>query len=327
MTLTIEWGDGTSEEILSEYIPPDTDPYHASFDFTHVYADNGTYTVQICANDGEDTTCDSREITVDNVAPTVSNIDQVIYEGDDLTVAFNDLGTLDTHHIASVDWGDGSPPVTAVASEIPFGPPGSKEGLDGTVTSSWHELPPGVYAVTACVTDDDGAESCASLNVTIVHGFLRFCAYGDDEKTGITVHQDAVATCALVPSGIPGDTRPSGIGSRGEVDIKDRADITGVLLSLNDKIDVGKDVSVAGTLTAGHDVKVDQRSHIDGNIVSGHKVELKREVSVSGDITAADEVKVDSRAEVTGTRTDFASVPPIPAITFVQFSFEPGTER
>jgi len=78
--------------------------------------------------------------------------------------------------------------------------------------------------------------------------FLRFCAYADDEHHGVTVHQDAVAACALVPSGIPGEMRPSGVGSRGEVDVKDRAAIQDILLGLTGKIDVGKETSVSGTL-------------------------------------------------------------------------------
>jgi cytoskeletal protein CcmA (bactofilin family) len=185
---------------------------------------------------------------------------------------------------------------------------------------------PGDYTVTVCVTDDDGAKTCAALTVTVVHGFLRFCAYADDEHPGVILHHDALAHCALVPLGAPGKMRPGGVGSRGEVDVKDRAAIQGILLSLADKIDVGKDTDVSGTLTAGHDVKVDQRSQIHSSITSGHRVEVKRDAWVDGDIAAADRVKVD-REQVTGGISEFASVPPIPEITWVAFSASPGTEN
>ena len=81
--------------------------------------------------------------------------------------------------------------------------------------------------------------------------------------------------CEAVPSG--------GVGSRGEMEVKDRVNIHGVLLSRSVKIDVGKDASVYGTLTAGHDVKVDQRSQIHDSITSGHRVEVKRDASVLGE--------------------------------------------
>ena len=250
---TIDWGDSTSESIIPDETPGSKGVLtHGTIQANHVYADDGVYTVKVCVKDDDmddylQASCDTITVTVNNVAPTVdAGVDQVIYEGDVLTLdpaTFNDKGTLDTH-TTTVDWGDGSPLEAGVVSESPFGPPGSTAGADGTVAASHQYLvSPGVYAVTVTVADDDGATTSDTLSVTVLHGFLRFCAYGDDEHTGITVHQDAVAACALVPSGIPGEMRPSGLGSRGEVDVKDRAAIQDILLSLSDKIDVGKDAS------------------------------------------------------------------------------------
>ena len=336
-TARIDWGDGTSESVI-----PDETPGSKGVDTvgrveaSHVYADDGVYTVEVCVKDDDmddfvDESCDTITVTVHNVAPTAhAGADQVVYEGDIVTLdpaAFHDQGTLDAH-TATVDWGDGLPPEDAVVSESPFGPPGSTAGADGTVTASHQYLAgPGTYPVTVCVRDDDGAETCDSLNVTVFHGFLRFCAYADDEHDGATVQQDAVLLCLEVPSGVPGEMRPSGVGSRGKVDVKEKVTIQGILSSLSDKIDVGKETSVYGTLTAGHDVKVDERAHIGDSITSGHKVEVKKESWVDGDITAAGDVKVDKKATVTGSINEFASVPPLPVITWVQFSFEPGTEK
>ncbi|MGD8966966.1 MAG: PKD domain-containing protein [Anaerolineae bacterium] len=261
-------------------------------------------------------------VTINNVAPTVeAGQDQVIYEGDVLRLdpaTFSDPGIQDTH-TAKIVWTDEGSWESATVTE---------SGGTGTVSGSHRYLvPPGDYTATVCVTDDDGGEGCDSLNVTVVHGFLRFCAYADDGHRGVTVHQDAVAACALAPSGVPGEMRPGGVGSRGGVDVKDRGDIQGILLSLTGKIDVGKDTRVSGSLTAGHDVKVDQRSQIHDSITSGRRVEVMRDAWVSGHIAAADRVKVDPSATVMGTLDEFATVPPIPDITWLQFSFEPGTEK
>jgi cytoskeletal protein CcmA (bactofilin family) len=180
--------------------------------------------------------------------------------------------------------------------------------------------------VTVCVTDDDGGEGCDHLKVTVVHGFLRFCAYADDEEDGVTAYQDVVASCAQVPSGIPGEMRPGGLGSRGTVRVKDRAAIQHLVLSLTGRVDVAKDADVWGTLTAGYDVKVDQRTQIHDSITSGHRVEVKRNAWVDGDIIAADRVTVDPDATVTGTVSETAVVPPIPGIHWVEFSATPGAE-
>lgn len=174
------------------------------------------------------------------------------------------------------------------------------------------------------VTDDDGATISDTLDVTLVHGFLRFCAYADDHET--KVEEEVLADCPHVPSGIPGEQRPSGVGSRGKVDVKQEVTIQGIVSSLNDKIDVGKECSISGAVTAGYDVKVEKKSRIHDSITSGHKVEVKKHALVEGDITAADEVKVDPTATV-GTINAFATVSPIPDITWVELSVAPGRKK
>ena len=336
VTLTVNWGDGVTEEEISEHEDGQTGPFSAPFAFSHVYADDGTYTIQVCADDGVPIpdgvapSCKDAEISVSNVSPMLeAGLDQVIYKGDRLTLdpaEFNDKGTLDTH-TATVNWGDGSAIDEGTITELPFGPPGSTAGADGSVSASHQYVaPPGDYTVEVCVTDDDGAKTCDNFKVTVVHGFLRFCAYANDDE--VKIEKVSQVNCLEVPSGVsddPGDMTLSGVGSRDKVDIKGNVTIQGILTSLTGKIDVDKESIIFGALTAGHDVKVGESAHIHDNITSGHKVEVKKDAFVDGHITAAGEVKINKKATVT-SYTEFTSVPPIPDITWVEFSVEPGSE-
>jgi hypothetical protein len=205
-TATINWGDGTEDigvisktlsgtlliqppvmpftptvtiylptmfKGASDTIPPPA-PSPPGSDGTvsgsHVYADNGVYTVEVCVTDSMgDTGCDTLVVTVDNVAPTVdAGPAQSADEGTavNLVIDFNDKGTLDTH-TATINWGDGAPAEAGLVSETPFGPPGSTAGADGTVSGTHVYADNGVNSVEVCVTDDDGDTGCDTLVVTV----------------------------------------------------------------------------------------------------------------------------------------------------------------
>jgi hypothetical protein len=165
---TVTWGDGTTDSgavAETPFGPPGSTNGNtgtASFG-THVYADNGSYTVTVCiADDDGGQGCDTLVMTIGNVAPTSA----ITHVGDgpafvlplvdvSLGATLHDPGTLDSH-TATVDWGD-SAVISASVTETPFGPPGSVTGLDGTLTSSHAYAAPGVYTVNLSVADDDGA--------------------------------------------------------------------------------------------------------------------------------------------------------------------------
>ena len=143
--------EGSSVTFLGDFTDPGSDTHVVEWDFgdgitasgtltpTHVYADNGTYTVTLTVTDDDGASgSQSIDILVNSVNPTVvAGGDRTVEEGINvnLIATFNDLGTLDSH-VARVDWGDGTPVDDGIVSESPFGPPGSTSGANGTVTGS-----------------------------------------------------------------------------------------------------------------------------------------------------------------------------------------------
>ncbi len=175
---TVSWGDGTGVGPAgvseSPFGPPgSTAGASGTVSGTHVYADNGAYTVNVCVTDDDGATgCDSLIVTVGNVAPVVdAGLDRTTNEGSIIALApatFRDKGTLDTH-TAAVTWGDGSATSTAMVSETPSGPPGSTAGAGGSAAAIHIYRDNGVYTVTVCVADDDGGVGCDTLVVTVLN--------------------------------------------------------------------------------------------------------------------------------------------------------------
>ena len=157
-TATIDWGDVTPADagVVSEspFGPPgSTAGANGTVAGSHVYADNGVYTVTVTVTDDEGGVgTDTLLVTVNNVAPTVTSFTgpnpspAVRGQTLDFSGALNDLGTLDTH-TATIDWGDGSTVDAGVVTEAPFGPPGSTDGMDGTVVGSHVYTDAGDYLV------------------------------------------------------------------------------------------------------------------------------------------------------------------------------------
>ena len=176
--VTIDWGDNHvtgpfatmlqssgGDGIPSSFV---LDPLFAN----HTYADNGTYTVTIVATDADG---DSEEITIPvivaNEVPTLvytgpSNVQ--IVEGDrfslDTLITISDPGFLDgiagvdeTFNY-TVDWGDGSPLVEAIAPVTQLGASG--QPTLATITDS-HVYGNGRLETVIRVTvqDDDGGNA------------------------------------------------------------------------------------------------------------------------------------------------------------------------
>jgi len=98
--------------IRSETISPATStlPKSGTVSGSHVYADDGVYTVTLTVDNGEGSATDSFEVTVGNAPPAlVVNENRTVLASETIDfdlAAFTDPGTLDSHTV-TVDWGDG----------------------------------------------------------------------------------------------------------------------------------------------------------------------------------------------------------------------------
>lgn len=146
---------------------------------THIYADNGTYTVTLIVID------DDGGIGADSLLVTVNNANPVVDAGPDrsstegATVhfhgAFTDPGTLDTHTIAWT-FGDG-----ATSS--------------GTLTPDHVYADNGVYTATLTVTDKDGGVGVDMVAITVANVAPSVDAGADITATeGAAIHFNGAFT-------------------------------------------------------------------------------------------------------------------------------------
>jgi hypothetical protein len=162
-TATVDYGDGAGDQPLALT--------GKIFDLSHVYANNGVYTVTVTVTDydagvGSDTAL----ITVDNVAPFVSidSVDQpnphfILPLVHTLTFngSFTDPGWLDTHS-SNWDFDDGTDVAGTLTEEN--APPGST----GDSTSQHAYSAAGVYNVILGIMDNDGGIGTDSKDVTVI---------------------------------------------------------------------------------------------------------------------------------------------------------------
>ena len=137
-TLTYSWdfGDGTTVE---------------GKDVTHTFADNGDYTITLTVTDEDGaSTTSSLDVTVNNLAPTISEIigETEISEGTEVT--YSATATDPGNDTLTYNWnfGDGSEPIEG-------------ESVSHIFTDD------GEYTITLIVTDSDGASTTSSLDVTV----------------------------------------------------------------------------------------------------------------------------------------------------------------
>ena len=242
------------------------------------------------------------EVAVNNVPPTVdAGSDEQLFEDDSFLLqgSFNDPGVLDTH-VATIDWGDGTSDSGTIAV-INAGGPG--EPMQGTVSATHIYPDPGIFTVTLTVTDNDGGAGTDTTAVTVVHGFLRFCLFGDRD---LDVRRDSDIRC--------------GVGSNGDINIRERSIVRGNVMSVHGEVELKRDSVVEGDIRAARKVELRENSLVQGTIESGADVRLRSGARVEGDVIAAGAVILHESAVVTGAVQENAPVASIPPITLVSFT-------
>jgi PKD repeat protein len=179
---SIDWGDGTPVQAGAptiDVIGGPGVPTQGSFDGSHIYADNGVYTVTVTVVDDDGGVAVQRfEVTVNNVAPTVVVAPRQVDEGALLSIPniaqFTDpgfdnplnLGGETTEQFSyTIDWGDGSPGEAGVPTIDVPGSPGLP--TQGSFDGSHIYADNGVYKVTITVADDDGGVTVTQFEVTV----------------------------------------------------------------------------------------------------------------------------------------------------------------
>jgi PKD repeat protein len=197
ITFDYDFGDGT--------------PHNLTSSPSHRYVQDGVYTVKLVVTDAMGATATA------TTTATISNLPAAVTMSGPTTafpvdypfsvsVAFVDPGKLDTHR-ASIDWGDGSSVPNARLSET------SGAGTTGDM----HKYAvPGNYTVSIEVTDDAGAETTASLPLTVTSptsrqvlvgaGDIAKCTSVGDTQTATLLDQVAGWVMAIGDNAYPNGT-------------------------------------------------------------------------------------------------------------------------
>jgi hypothetical protein len=162
-TATVNYGDGGGDVALA--LNPDE-----TFNLSHVYADNGGYTVTVKVNNGQAIGTNTATVNVNNVTPVVSaGGDGSVTAGTLFTRSgsFTDPGTQDTW-TGTVDYGDGAGPIALSLN------PNKTFSLSKTYTVN------GTYTVVVAVKDKDNATGTATFRVTVTGGTQQQTTYLSD---------------------------------------------------------------------------------------------------------------------------------------------------
>jgi hypothetical protein len=161
-TATIDWGDGTP--LVPGTVTQSPTGAGSNVTGSHVYADNGTYTVTVTVTDDDgDSSSDTLLVTVHNVAPTLSGLSVIDAEPGltaTLTGLIGEPSPVDTLTL-TVDWGDGSPLET-----FPY-----PAGTSTFTETHLYDLsgPGGPYSVTIGIQDDDLGSSAQTIVTNVAH--------------------------------------------------------------------------------------------------------------------------------------------------------------
>jgi len=166
-TGSVTYGDGTGPVPLSIQ--------GTTFDLDHTYRDDGEYRVNVTVDDGEATGTDALNLTVANVAPTLSvSTDAPVEPGTALTLSATVEDPGRDAHTATIDWGDGN------TSTLRIDPGGTTT----TATAEHAYATNGSYDVSVTVEDGDGGTDTATTTATVENLPPSVTATPDDVAEG-----------------------------------------------------------------------------------------------------------------------------------------------
>jgi hypothetical protein len=190
----IDWGDGSSvpETAVGDTNGSPGTPSSGSFAGSHIYADNGSYTVTVTVRDDDGgVAVRTFTVTVNNVAPTLTlpplGPFEELDEGDSITLpplgSFTDPGfnnpantgdpsnggeTTETFTY-TIDWDDGT--VETFTPVVTTGGPGVPSS--GLLAGHSHQYldndADNIYTITVTVHDDDGGSHSQSFDITVLN--------------------------------------------------------------------------------------------------------------------------------------------------------------
>ncbi len=168
-TVTISWGDGSLNTVLS--LAANVFTYSAPHQYlddnpTGTPSDNYPITVTVADYYGGSTSDSSKTITVNNLAPVVTNVTgplAPIAKGGSATVVatFTDVGTQDTH-TCTFTWND-TPTSTSSAGTV------TETNGSGSCTATHTYAAAGVYQVDVSITDDDTGVGTGSSQYVVIY--------------------------------------------------------------------------------------------------------------------------------------------------------------
>jgi lysophospholipase L1-like esterase len=162
-TGTVNYGDGSGSQSL-------TLNADKTFNLSHVYADNGGYTVTVTVTRTGSSASGTAGVTVNNVAPTVTMpANATVNFGTPFSGSgsFTDPGTLDTF-TGTVNYGDGSGNQTLTLN------------ANKTFNLSKNYASGGLFTVTVTITDKDGGAKTGTMTVQVNGGPVQQTTYVSD---------------------------------------------------------------------------------------------------------------------------------------------------
>lgn len=193
LTATVDVGPGAPAPLEGD-VENDRPDATLSFSTTHVYGDNGTFTITVCGRDDDTRTCRDTTLTIANIDPeaaidTSGAVDTpegetiVTEAGDDVGLSgrVTDPGSDDL--TATWDFGDGEPSPDKTATYLvnppdpdpPRSPTVQPRDVTDEATATYEK--PCVYEVTFAASDDDGGSDADQVAVVVQgNGLLGFTA-------------------------------------------------------------------------------------------------------------------------------------------------------